>query len=353
MKRGLVMLDTNEIPPGALERRVAALQEVLRDEGIAVALVYGDVYHSGDITYLSNICIYWNEAILAIPVTGEPALLMKLSRRVHPWMRATSSLDDLRSGPDLARLVADFLAQCPVGDAGIVEQSWWPAPLLEGIATAGGRKLRDLGAVVRTARQAPSVPELALLRDGASLTARAVSATFDAGLTSHERAGLAEFAARRGGVEDVNVYCHPATKYADTVEVVGEYRGYWTAAARILLRGSPGWAPGLTAAWDEAARTLRAGVTIADVRSALKPHLAPLALTWTADLVQHTDLETAGGYRLRRESQAPVRTGAVAAVRIELDLPDGAQAVVADTYQVGADGAERLTADLPGALVEL
>ena len=71
MKRGLVVLDPAEIPPGELEQRVGALQAELRARGLAAALVYADVYHSGDLGYLSNICLYWNEALLAVPADGQ------------------------------------------------------------------------------------------------------------------------------------------------------------------------------------------------------------------------------------------------------------------------------------------
>lgn len=54
-----------------------------------------------------------------------------------------------------------------------------------------------------------------------------------------------------GGVEDVNLYCHSFGPDADTVEVVSEYRGYWTGAARVVAKAEarrdvqerPFWTP--------------------------------------------------------------------------------------------------------------
>ena len=40
MKRGLVVLDPAEIPPGELEQRVGALQAELRARGLAAGLSY-------------------------------------------------------------------------------------------------------------------------------------------------------------------------------------------------------------------------------------------------------------------------------------------------------------------------
>lgn len=347
MKRGLVVLDPAEVPPSELEGRVAALQAVLRARGLAGALVYGDVYRSGDVTYLSNICLYWNEGILAVPAEGGAAFVTKLSRRVQTWMRATSNLTDLRSGPRLARLVAEYAAGLPDGPVGLVERAWWPAPLLGELANElEGRALVDLGPVVRRAREAPSAAELALVRAGAALTAASVAGALDGGLTPEERAGRAELAARSGGVEDVVVRSHPAGPDAATLEVVGEYRGYWTSAARVLVQGAPSWAAAVEDAYRAAASALRPGVSPSRVRAAAAEALSGLGRPWHLDVRHHVDLETNGGYRLADERDEEVGDGSVVAVRLGVDLAPGIPAVASDTYLVGAEGPTRLTSGL-------
>lgn len=349
MKRGLVVLDESETPTSALDGRVAKLQADLAERRVAAALVYGDVYHSGDITYLSNICIYWNEAILAVPATGSPALLTKLSKRVQTWMRASSNLDDLRSGPNLAKLCAEWAEGAGVdGPVGFVERSWWPGPLSRAVeGELAGRQLTDLGAIVRAAREQPEAGELALLRAGAELSARSVAETLGGSASNDDRAGRAELISRRGGVEDVAVYSHPAGPEGDVVEVVGEYRGYWTAAARVVARREPDWGASLSAAYRVAAGALRDGVREAEVREAAGRELADLGLAWSLRLQHHVDVETGGGYRLASERDAPFGAGAVAALRLGIELPDGSSAVASDTYLIGTTGAERLTAALP------
>jgi Xaa-Pro aminopeptidase len=345
VKRGLVVLDPAEIPPGELERRVGALQAQLRARGLAAALVYADVYHSGDLGYLSNICLYWNEALLAVPADGQAALLTKLSPRVANWWRATSNLQDFRSGRVLATLAEKFLAEQGPGGVGLAELDWWPDQLVADLtAAAGGRPVTDLGSVVRRHRQAPSPAEAALLRQAAALTARSVGAALDGGLSNFERSGKAELTARMGGAEDVNVYCHASTAEADTVEVVSEYRGYWTGAARVLATGDPGWAGPLAAGYRATAAALAAGATPAQVRDAGLSALAALGPDARADLIQHTDLETDGGYRYPADGAEPLADGAVVTLRVELGLPDGSTAVLADTYQAGAGTAACLTA---------
>jgi Xaa-Pro aminopeptidase len=345
MKRGLVVLDPAEIPPGELEQRVGALQAELRARGLAAALVYADVYHSGDLGYLSNICLYWNEALLAVPAEGKPALLTKLSARVANWWRATSNLEDFRSGRVLAKLAEGFLAERGPGGVGLVELDWWPDTLAADVtAAAGGREVSDLGSVVRLRRQSPSAAEQVLLHRAAELTAQAVASALDGGLSNHERAGRAELTARMGGAEDVLVYCHSATADADTVEVVSEYRGYWTGAARVLATGDPGWAGPLTTGYQAAAAALAAGVTPAAVCAAGRAALAAFGPDARVDLIQHTDLETDGGYRYQADGAVPLADGAVVTLRVELGLTDGSTAVLADTYQAGAGTAACLTA---------
>jgi hypothetical protein len=344
VKRGLVVLDPAEIPPGELDRRVGELQRHLRRQRIAAALIYADVYHSGDITYLTNICVYWNEALLAVPASGRPALLSKISRRVHPWMRATSNLEDLRSGPNLADLVRQYAGELGPGAIGLAEMDWWPAQVVEDIEAAlPGRDLEDLGGVVRRRRRAPSAPETALLRRAAELTGQAVTTALDGPFTNPERAGRAELTARLGGAEDVSVYCHPSTAGAATIEVVSEYRGYWTSAARVVSNGDAPWAAPMDDAYRAGVWALGTGVTGEQVRAAVDGALAPTGLGWRVDLIDHTDLETDGGYRSAAGIGEPLADASVFALRLELDLPDGSSAVLADTFEVDGGTARCLT----------
>ena len=55
MKRGLVVLDPDEVSPQERADRLARLQERMAAEGVTIALVYGDVHRSDDIGYLTNL----------------------------------------------------------------------------------------------------------------------------------------------------------------------------------------------------------------------------------------------------------------------------------------------------------
>lgn len=304
MKRGLVRLQAAELPAGELGRRVGAVQERLRAAGVVAALVYGDVSRSGDIAYLTNLCIYWNEGVLVLPARGEVAFLSKLSARVHPWMRATSTVRDLVSGPDLARLIGEHVAGLGPGPVGVVDEAWWPGPLLdEVVPRLRGRELRHLGGLVRAERLLPAAPELALLRRAAGVAEAALDAAAGPGLPRAERMARAELAARGAGATDLLVDCDGGPGGAIALQVRAQLLGCWGLAART----APG-PPELAAAWRAAAERLRAGVARSELRAAVPG--------WDVDVLPHPDLETRGDHRMPDQLNAPVRAGEVAALRV-------------------------------------
>ncbi|HLH68055.1 MAG TPA: aminopeptidase P family N-terminal domain-containing protein [Candidatus Dormibacteraeota bacterium] len=320
MKRGLVVLE--EWAPAELRSRVETLQRRLIEQGVEVAAIYGDVHRSGDITYLTNLCLYWNEGILLVPARGDPTFLTKLSPRVHPWMRATSTVTDLRSGPDLSRLVTERLGDLDPGALGIVDGHWWPAILLRSLPAAlPGWQIRDLGPLVRGLRLRPSSSELAVLRESAAVATQAWRTGALPGLTPTERVAAAERSAREHGVEDVL-----ARASAVWLEVVVEYRGYWTAVAGGLqVQASQ-------AALAEAEARLRPGVSRRDLEAG------------GVTLLHHVDLETGGDHRPDEDRDAPLEEGAV----VVLSAGRSGERLM-HTYLITADGPERLTGTWEGA----
>jgi hypothetical protein len=89
------------------------------------------------------------------------------------------------------------------------------------------------------------------------------------------------------------------------------------------------------------------------VREAAGGALAALGPDARVDLIQHTDLETDGGYRYRADAAEPLADGAVVTLRVELGLPDGSTAVLADTYRAGPGTADCLTAAAAGPVLHV
>ena len=117
--------------------------------------------------------------------------------------------------------------------------------------------------------------------------------------------------------------------------------------------GDPGWAGPLAAGYQAAAAALAAGATPAAVRGAGRAALAALGPDARVDLIQHTDLETDGGYRYQADGEEPLADGAVVTLRAELGLADGSTAVLADTYQADAGTATCLTSAAAGPVLKV
>jgi hypothetical protein len=344
VKRGLVVLDPAEVPAQEWVDRVAALQRRCAEEGVAVALVYGDVHRSDDIGHLTNLCIYWNEGIVAVPADGEPVFLTKLSPRVHTWMRRTSTLTDLRSGKNFGALVGTLLGDAAPGAVGLVDGALWPRAVVEEItAAAPGREVRPLGGLVREQRVVPSAADLALLRVAAGHLQDALGVATDPGLPDGERIARLEQALRGAGFADVLAGIGHGPDGVSSVEVTGQYRHGWVHAARLLGAGAPGWTAAVAAALRAARGAVAAGVPASVPVEAGRRALTGLPAGATAHVtcVNRADLSTHGDYAA---PDAELPLGAAAVVGVEVLFDGGGRVAVADTVLVGAAGAEPLTA---------
>jgi hypothetical protein len=346
MKRGLVVLDHSETPESEWTARVGTLQERLGEEGVDIALVYGDVYRSDDIGYLTNLCIYWNEGIVAVPASGEPSFLTKLSPRVHTWMRRTSKVSDLRSGRAFGPLVRDLLDGRERGVVGLVDAAMWPAAAVAELTDAlPGWELRPLGALVREQRLRPSPQEIALLTSASALMRDALRQASEPDLSSTRRVSAIERTLRGGGYTEVLVSTASTRDGVVSVDVTGQYRHNWVRAARpVTGSGGDPLVKALESALDAAIGAVAAGTPIPALWESARAALTALPSGTDAEVrwIDQADLSTGGDYWQRAED-IPLEQGAVGAVAVEVVLPDGGRAVAADSVLVGARGAERLT----------
>lgn len=336
MKRGLVLLDNAEVPEAEWQRRVDAARRALAEQGVDLALVYGDVFRSDDIAYLTNLCIYWNEGMLAIPATGELALLTKLSPRVHTWMRRTSTLTDLRSGKAFGALVAELLGERPTGTLGLVDADLWPSALIEEVTeAAAGWTVRRLGGLIREQRRRPSPEQVELLRRAGAVLARAARDATAEGLSERDRVAAAEHAVRSEGFTDVLVRAD-----ARSVELTGQFRGSWLRVGRDVSGALSGALAGAVA-------TATAGVTTEALRAAARAGLGDLSAKadLTVRVVDHADLSTDGEYA---GPDGALLDGSAVAIGVRLDTPNG-RLSASDSVLVGRAGAEPLTIEKDSA----
>jgi Xaa-Pro aminopeptidase len=341
MKRGLVVLDHEEVRADEWASRIRKLQEQVRAAGVDIALIYNDVSRGDDIGYLTNLVIYWNEGVLAVPAEGDAALLTKLSKRVHSWMQKTSNLTDLRSGRTFGDLVSAYVADRPAGTIGFVDAQLWPASIIKEINAAVPEwKTVNLGPLVRDSRALPSPAELELLRTGARVLRDALAAATANGLEARERVAALELTARRGGFADVLFRTADEAGHV-TVEAAGEYRHGWLLIGRTF--GAEAWLPTLVEAHHAALRAVRAGVDWADVETAASGILAALPAGAVPTLRWISQADFATGGELQPPPTAGPSDGEVIGVVLEVIDPDGRRSVLGDTVLVTAEGTEPLT----------
>ena len=346
MKRGLVVRDRSEVSDGEWEGRVASLQTLMATEGLDLVLVYGDVFRSDDIGYLTNLCIYWNEGVVAVPATGEIAFLTKLSPRVHTWMRKVSTVTDLRSGKNFGELVNGLLADQKPGVVGLVDADLWPQSILDDVrANVADWELRLLGPVVRDQRAIPSPAELKLLRRGARILADAAERASEPGLAAHERVAALERLMRGGGFTDLMIETRCCGNDAVSLQVTGEYRHGWLHASRIVAEGSQApWIRDLRESLRSAIEASRAGTSASALQTAAEHKLVDLpdGSSWDLCCVNQADLATNGELQ-SVDHEASFLPGSVMVISVELVVPGLAHASVAETVLLTEDGAEPLT----------
>jgi Creatinase/Prolidase N-terminal domain len=343
MKRGLVLFDPNETAPEEYRSRLGRLQECLRANGLACGLIYGDVASSGDICYLTNLTIYWNQGVLAVPDQGEPVFLTKLSKRVYPWMRSSSVVDDIRSNPDLGRAIVQFCRECLAGRASpkvaLIDEAWWPESIVANVRAA----LPEVGfsnieGLVRDQRAQPSQSELVLLGRARSILEDAIDTALAGNHTIEERWAAVQRISRRSGFMDILGHCHADPEDGSvSVEVSGQFRHLWLRRAKA--RGGDA-AARLQPALEAIAGSLKPGATRAEVQAAGAGY-AEIAgqQGFACDCLSHVDIETDGAQRmLAPDDPRPFRDGELVLLTCSAPSARG-MVTLGDMFLVGDAGA--------------
>ncbi|GLY43413.1 hypothetical protein Amsp01_094360 [Amycolatopsis sp. NBRC 101858] len=344
MKRGLHVLDPAETPDREWQERVATLQRAMAARGIDVALVYADVSRSDDLAYLTNLCLYWNEGVLAIPADGPVTFLTKLSLRVQNWMKASSKVTEFSGGKNFAELVAKYLVDRENGTLGLVDAALWPADVAGEIVTAvPGWEVRRLDDLVREQRLIPSAAETELLRAaGRILDDAAAKATIESS-TAGSRVETVERALRGGGFLDLYPNSLSTSDGVTSFGVTGQYRMHWVHSSRVLGDGD-GWPSDLRKALAAAIAAVRTGATVGSLAEAAAPALTKLPDGAEAEVrwVNQADLSTGGEFRTQ-DPAAVLADGEAGAVSVEVAFADGGNAAVAETVRVTEGEPEHLT----------
>ncbi|MEV6645794.1 aminopeptidase P family N-terminal domain-containing protein [Amycolatopsis sp. NPDC051371] len=344
MKRGLHVLDPAEIPDQEWRERVSTLQRTMTAQGIDVALVYADVSRSDDLAYLTNLCLYWNEGVLAIPAEGPVTFLTKLSLRVQNWMKASSTVTEFSGGKNFADLVAKYLLGEKNGTVGLVDAALWPADVAgEIVAAVPGWEVRRLGGLVREQRLVPSTAEVELLRAAGRILDDAAAKATVQGSTAGSRVETVERALRGGGFLDLYPTSLSTSDGVTSFGVTGQYRMNWVHSSLVLGDGT-GWPGALEAALAKAIAAAKSGATVGALAEAAAPALAKLPDGAKAEVrwVNQADLSTGGEFRTQ-DPATVLADGEAGAVSVEVAFADGGHAAVAETVRVTDGEPEHLT----------
>ncbi len=267
MKRGLSTLNTDRTPAAIFEARQTRLRHTTQEKGLDAAIIYGDVSTGGDIAFLTHSTLYWGNAILVVPAEGPTVLVMTLSPRTQDWFRATSVLDEMISGPQIASLVHQLCIDRGYTRLGLVDQDYWPAEMAKTISGEGTLRVSNLGPVVRDLRTVPDEETFADLTECAELGALGLDAATTAaksGDAAFVRAE-AEFAMRAAGAWDATTVVTVASGGELVIQLRCQIRDAWYGAERVVVGSNDGIVTGQSL-FDEMIDVPRPGISAAELR---------------------------------------------------------------------------------------
>jgi hypothetical protein len=281
MKRGLVEWDPSELSRETLAGRVAQCQAVLAERDLDAAVFYTSVAQPGLVRYLVHFLPYWNEGVVVLPREGEPTLFVALSNRVFPWIKGSSTLQDVRASRNLGADAARLLGERGATRVGLADRASIPYRVVQELAgnLAGGQVV-DAAEVAASIRLGADADELRLRGRAAAIVAGALAEVGGAvgGRTDSAVAGQLDGAMRLAAAEDTLVLVGPAGRWpglptgitlSERAHVVihAEYKGHWVMLGRTL-----GVSPDVAAAWQTRLQALCApgrsvGEIVAEARA--------------------------------------------------------------------------------------
>jgi Xaa-Pro dipeptidase len=234
----------------------------MKEQGADLLLVYGDSWRFGHLAFVSHFIPKNRGALAAVPLEGEPALVVQEPSRNNPFSKTLTWIDEVRSVGQFAQGLSDVLKARGlkpkrVGLVAVEEQ----LPMREWekmVQLLAGADFCDLSDLLTSLRLAKSASEQALLRYSAEILEQSL-ALFKkearAGQKEYEIAALAEREARRQGAEDFRfliargsdpqvglrpVSAAPLHKgEALLVTVAASYQRYWGELGRTFCLGRP------------------------------------------------------------------------------------------------------------------
>ncbi len=239
MRRGLISRSKVELPDAVFDARLARLRAAMG--GLDALLVYTNNTRPAGVSWLVGFIPYWSEAMLVLPRTGPPVLVVALTFRVKPWIERTSRVAEViftpRIGIETARLIAAGKADAAVG---VVDFDHLSTGIADDLREAGPRlAFSDASELFAALRASADPAEIMLAAHASSIATAALSRIDPREPGIGAIVAAVEGEARRLGAEEVYVAVAPdLARDRRLVRIENNSSGEPTLGARFAVRAS-------------------------------------------------------------------------------------------------------------------
>jgi Xaa-Pro aminopeptidase len=270
MRRGLIARSQTELPDAVLDARLDRLRAAMAQARLDTLIVYTNNTRPAGVSWLTGFVPYWSEALLVVPLRGDPVLVVALTYRVKSWIERTSRVAEVvhtpRVGLEAGRRIAAAKADAAVG---IVDFDALSAGIADDLTEGGPRlALSDASELFAQARAKADPAEIALTAKAASIAHQALTQVPRDGVDLGQMIAAVEAAARTLGAEEIYLAAAPdlardqhlrrvegeaALGRAFALRATVAYKGSWGRLVRTIDRDE-------TTAGRQAADTFAAAV---------------------------------------------------------------------------------------------
>jgi hypothetical protein len=239
MRRGLIAHSKIELPDAVFDARLERLRAVMA--GLDALLVYTNNTRPAGVSWLVGFIPYWSEAMLVLPRTGPPVLVVALTFRVKPWIERTSRVAEViftpRIGIETARLIAAKQVDAAVG---VVDFDSLAAGIADDLREAGPRlAFSDASEPFAALRARADPAEIMLTARAASIATSALSCIDPREPGIGAIVAAVEGEARRLGAEEIYVAAAPdLARDRRLMRIDGAAAGEPALGARFAVRAS-------------------------------------------------------------------------------------------------------------------
>ena len=272
MKRGFIFWDRREIGEDDFRKRKERIIAKMREEQLGYLLVYGDVWQSDEVRYLTNFNTYTRDCVAGLSLDGKMSIVSSMTPRDREWIAGFTPVagQDIYFAAGLVK-ASDVMKKdgFTAGRIGLVGH-FFPTVLFDHLeAEFPGTVFIDLTTWYRELRRVSDAADLGLVKRAALLAQGAARVLTDPGLAGKketEASAQAEWLVRSRGGEDYVCACSsgkdgfmhfPGERRINdyfAFSLLVQYKGCWASMERTFF------ARGLAADESAALAALASGV---------------------------------------------------------------------------------------------